>query len=411
MQWFAQQLLSSSSSSSSKGGDHRGIITDDDDDEGNDAILEILAPHRITGDVLDGLTDVSQLVALRVPFGPACRLADSVAQLITRYPKPGRRGGRAGAATRARTTGNHHQYCEDQSETASELRFSNDCLDLHDQEYNNPQRSRPVKDLRELLVDEGSQHPQRPGPSSAPGNQHQHQHHQYPHDPPDQVGITEEQHEKLNDVMKERFGLELPKLRGADFVEVQKGLWRQEQADNSNATISLSNTDRMPQLRPLDSSTASARSDDTGNGCTTGATVLPQQPYQDTPRLPASIENGTKPSASPFSSDSTNIPGTILDAMPPKIREIAKRRPDLMDTILKQQKQQPREQPQSRRPIHLHPLSDTIAEEEYSVMEGRGDNADGESDGDEMTSLIGRDVNEPPLQYRSIGKSRIEDIV
>ena len=70
IQWIAQQVISK------------------EDQEEKGMVVSILASHYITGEVLDGLADVSQLVALKVPFGPACRLSNSIVGLIERYPKP-----------------------------------------------------------------------------------------------------------------------------------------------------------------------------------------------------------------------------------------------------------------------------------------------------------------------------------
>ncbi|OEU15845.1 hypothetical protein FRACYDRAFT_218452, partial [Fragilariopsis cylindrus CCMP1102] len=50
-------------------------------EEEQDMIVTILTPHRITGNVLDML-DVSQLVALGVPYGIAAHLSNSIAHLI-----------------------------------------------------------------------------------------------------------------------------------------------------------------------------------------------------------------------------------------------------------------------------------------------------------------------------------------
>jgi len=230
--------------------------------------------------------------------------------------------------------------------------------------------------------------------------------------------------------MKERFGLELPKLKATDFLAVQKGLSQQAAAKNANASnessmaMGSSPSTTRTNLHPLASSTASSTRIETTtntngtddyyystatNTNNTGATVsLPrhQQPcYRDADApaaqrrlrlLPTSMENGTKATAASFSASNTNsttaIPEAILDTMQ-EIREIVKRRPNLGETLWIQQ---------------LHTLLQRrphIVEEESTGIEGRGDNAEGDNDDDsndkedEMTSFIHRDIDEFPLRY------------
>jgi hypothetical protein len=408
IQWFVQQLMSSSSSS-------KGASNDDDDEE-KDMVIAILAPHRITGDVLEGLADVSQLVALRVPYGPACRLSDSIAELVDRYPTPQRRritnqGGGGGSArggrkvrfgnplsTYSNDSGNsntndiRNHYDDENDRMHSELRGSNDY------EYNNNNNGQGI-----------------------PGDQHQYQYQnneqqqQQQNDFQGAAGVTEEQHEKLNNVMKERFGLELPKLKATDWLAVQKGLRDKAAAknntdiDNNHETMSLTNHDMMsqPQPHPL-------------------TVPLPQTQQQFRQNNPSSSYSDNHrgripPSSSSSLSSSMPIPGIpdhVLEGMPPKIREVAKRRPDLISTIWKQkQNQVPRIPPNYQASAAL---PGAVTSNQFSGLQNNtvlpetvDEDYDDSDDEDETTNLIHSrdDSNEYPARYKSIDKSMIPSIV
>jgi hypothetical protein len=403
IQWFARHLSSSSK-------------VDNDDvicEEEKDMVVAILAPHRITGDVLESLADVSQLVALRVPFGPACRLSDSITELVEQYPTPQRRTTKGGARGRTGRVGNRlstnnnsdnndtrSQY-DDDNRVHSELRVSNDY------DYNNNEQGPPS--------------------SRVPGGQDQYQNIEQQH--AFQGGVSEEQHEKLNNVMKERFGLELPKLKATDWLAVQKGL-RDQANKNNHETMPLTNNDMMSQPHPFAATTEARSVDPTmrNNDYANGTAVpLPQKQRQFLPNPSSSIDNnGTiPPSSMPYPS----IPEHILEGMPPKIREITKRRPDLIGTIWNQNQnqvlqQQPRISPNyqastalpgaTKQFTGLHALPEIIREESTMMGEDTGDeDYDDSDDEDERTSLINNkdNSNEFPALYKSIDKSMIPSIV
>jgi len=376
--------------------------------------------HRITGNVLDGLADISQLVSLRVPFGPACRLSDSIAELVERYPKSGRTNGARGRIGRvinrfSERTNNGTRSLYNNDQNHFELRASNEFIDLHDHEYNNELRSRQANE--QIKGVNNGLPPQPPVSSHVPGGQHQYQSESVIQD-----DMMEEQHEKMNNLMKERFGFELPKLKATDFLAVQKGLLNK--ANNSHETIPLSN-DGMPQPDPFAPTTAGRSVDpsirnDYANGITA---PIPQNSHQQTTFPSFSIDNRNIPQ----SSSSTSIPEHILEGMQPEIREIAKRRPDLIETIWKQQQglQQPRIPSQSpsstalRAPTKRYtglPTLPEIAREESMTGEDRVDagdeyyNSDDENE-DERTSLINRDnINEFPARYKTTDKSILPNI-
>ena len=61
---------------------------DNGNDEHDNVVIQQLAIHRIHGAILETLT-VSQLLALGVPYGPACQLAHAIqSQLLRPYPQP-----------------------------------------------------------------------------------------------------------------------------------------------------------------------------------------------------------------------------------------------------------------------------------------------------------------------------------
>lgn len=407
IQWFAQKLSSHADSSQ----------------EETNAVVELLTPHRITGDVLEGLVDVSQLVVLRVPFGPACRLSDCIVELVEKYPKPrrlnGTRGGFGNRLSRNSDRENDpNPYGADSNYYDAEP--SNNSLDLHDREYNN-------NGLRSRRVNEPSMGvtgglPLQPDAAPhVPGGQHPHSQ----NEPVFQGGMSEEQHEKLNNVMKERFGLELPKLKGSDFLEIQKGLSKKKANNTHHATEPLFNDD-MPLPHPFSTTSVGGTIDPaTTNDYANGSIIPLSRESEQQPPIPSSpIDNRNGPSVS---SSTTSIPEHVLQGMPPEIREIAKRRPDLIETMWKQKQQQilpqqPRKPLKTQASTALHAATkrdNGLAALPEIAETGRVDDATGDEtydsdDEDETTSLIHRDnssINEIPARYKSIDKSMIPSLI
>ena len=384
IQWIAQQLTSK------------------EDQEEKGMVVSILASHYITGEVLDGLADVSQLVALKVPFGPACRLSNSIVRLIERYPKPRILNG---IRQRTRMT--------DLSAVRSErqLRASNDngCLDLHDHEYNSNEklvRSPPTMDETGF----SNEMKQRGGQQEFVSSGIPEEQHVYRDETGIQGGMSEEQNEKLNQVMKDRFGLELPKLKATDFLAVQKGLLsKNNKASNDHGTTPLlPNNDGMAQQstfsHPLGTGTNNAhpsilRSNNYANGTT--------------PAAPKSLplDNGNASS----SLSSPSIPQHILEGMSPKLQEVVRRRPDLVETLWKQRQQQTPQRMQSKSTGLSQRYNNnglpTVLQKNVGIKENRVDDFEEEFDSDnedETTSLIHRQL---PGRYKSVDKSMHPSIV
>mmetsp|Transcript_4726 Transcript_4726/g.11303 ORF Transcript_4726/g.11303 Transcript_4726/m.11303 type:complete len:588 (+) Transcript_4726:182-1945(+) len=344
IKWFVQQL--------------------NGDTEESNKILSILCKHCITGDVLDVL-DASQLVALQVPFGPACKLADAIHGLVERFPKP-----RIINGIRQRTRWGN---------VPTEARPSRDYLDNYDDEYNNNATSE-----EELLRNNNNNNPPMEQQQQVNGiGQEPPTRKPQPAYPNESGGaMSEEQHEKLNQVMKDRFGLELPKLRATDFLAVQKGLNAQNNGDGAMPS------EGMTQPRPF-----AASVDPMTNNYANGTTAVPiAQTLHD-----GSPSSARMPSPSTLSRD---IPDEIFKGMPPELQEIAKRRPDLVEKIWKQKEQVLKANSKTRA---LPALPEILDEEEFD-----SDNED------ETTSLIQHDSIQHrvhPGRYKSVDKSMLPSIV
>ena len=371
IQWFTQQLtmtnndINDNSNSNNNNNIYGGGLQRDgliktnlvdpaELEEEQDRIVAILTPHRITGNVLDML-DVSQLVALGVPYGIAAHLSNSIAHLIEKYPTPLLHSVNKTRQQRKIGSRNDHQHLEgivydDENPNSSYL------LDLHDDEYNSLGRSRQqvMKKIRgggshdeEIQMQQQQQrHPVSSQHEMDIDHQDQHQYQQH-HESitPEEGGMTDELHQQLNDVMKERFGLELPKLKAADFyaaTQLLSGKESNRMSSHPLATNITPNTD--------------ARGNAHGNG---NGHINTNQPRSD-----SSIGGGGGGGSSP------NILDNMLDGMPPHLREIAKRRPDLMEKILNQKQGQV---------IQQNPHATTMLP---MVTEGRG-NDDDDDDNDE----------------------------
>eukprot|EP00535_Pseudo-nitzschia_heimii_P000201 CAMPEP_0197184904 /NCGR_PEP_ID=MMETSP1423-20130617/10814_1 /TAXON_ID=476441 /ORGANISM="Pseudo-nitzschia heimii, Strain UNC1101" /LENGTH=638 /DNA_ID=CAMNT_0042635847 /DNA_START=82 /DNA_END=1995 /DNA_ORIENTATION=+ len=387
MQWFGQKLSSK--------------IESDISNKKKEMVVAILAPHHITGDILDRLVDVSQLVALRVPFGPACRLSDSVAEMVERYPKANKRNG--AKRWTSRSTDNMSRSKEAQNNFY--VRVSNDCLNLHDQQYNC--ESRKINEEREG-VNHNIPTKYPPGSSLYPEGQHL-----YENEPVIHGDASNEQQEKLNKVLKERFGLELPKLKARDFLEVRKGLSNEANNTKQAAQSTDNGVSQSPSFRTteLDRNINSTMR----NGCANGAAVSIQQRSQQFSYSPSSSDMDGIHSSTPPSKGippSTGITQHILDGMPSELREIAKRRPDLVQTAWNQKQQNVAKQPGETSTAGAFPavlkrdirLPSLLESTQSMRREDRmdGDDIDYDSaDEDETTFLINRDdTTRTPSRYK-----------
>jgi hypothetical protein len=290
------------------------FLWEEDDDT---VVIQQLASHRIHGALLDTLT-ISQLLALQVPYGPACRLAHAIeTELLRPHPKP----------REAQTV-----------VTEREPPLQSDFLSSYDQEYNNEYSNDQKTSFR--------MQPMQPINSDSVN----HSTNQYRTEKP---SIRPEEEERMGAIMKERFGLELPQF----------------------------NVDKSSDLPPKESISHPLMED-----------RKPPTPYftKTAPPFPAPVAAATASKdmssyqavAEPQKSAEGMPPG-LLDQMPSHIKDIAKRRPDLVRQLLQNQSLEQQQQP----------LLSSLTEEGEQEAE--------DADDDETTQLIRRKSR--PTQYKSTG--------
>jgi hypothetical protein len=247
------------------------------EDEDANIVTSLLAPERIPGSILDTLS-VQQLLQLNVPYGPACLLSRHIQRLVRIHPPPRTTTSgvyissspRASAIPAAR-----YEHASipnlDEEELISEPQP--DWLTLHDEQYNHPKSEHASR--------------QRHVPSKS-----------YHADPVTESFTFEgsEQQRRMEQMMKERYGLELPKLRMPNEMQASPP------------------EDEYPPAAPLNYARAPA-----------SAPVAP--PAKD-PMAPVPITKEDVMAA---------IPPLIFKQMPPHIQEIAKRNPEIIKQLLRAQ--------------------------------------------------------------------------
>ena len=299
---------------------NHGERNQNDDDfrqEELDMILSILIPQRISGDVLDGLT-VDQLMAMKVPFGPACRLASDIAyRLVERYPKP---LNMTPTTTMASTRINRSTFCQRQDHFDIRNRHEDvipSWLAQHDREYNNNNDSNDHIEVRNKVgyladIDKSSSSAATTTTNS------------YNDDNDVSFNSDYNQHQqRMENIMRDRFGLELPKVNTIGLNntgtsgDTQRGIERQQNIDNISPGGQY--TAQVEHLRPF-------------NTIQNDFDHKPRQPYRDNPTSSPSTEETVK-------DDGVNsFPKSILDQMPPHIQEIVQRRPDLVNQLMQRNK-------------------------------------------------------------------------
>jgi hypothetical protein len=357
-----------------------------DNQEEQDLVLSILAPHRISGDVLDTLT-VSQLVhQLKLPYGSACRLAHAIQRrLVLVHPKP---RGLYYPTTDTPTTTQDDGYGMESSSQPP------DWLTLHDQEYNDTYHRPPPITTAPTTTNyppppppppahySAFQPPEAPPPpdslqptpySAADLYLATQQQQQQPPPPPptrELPSMDPEQEQRLEAMMRERYGLELPKLR-------------------------TSTTSVEPDAVPLTTSRSSPQEDSIprngthrSNTTTNNNAAVPEDwntmPVAETfAAAPAPLDQEQEDS----SSLEDSIPFELLEGMPPQVQEIAKRRPDLIRQLLLQQK------------VAAEQVGVISQQQQQQQGATTSDDEDGDLN-DETTSLIQQPIRRP--KYKSI---------
>lgn len=288
----------------------------DNDDENGTVVVQQLAQHRVHGAVLETLT-VSQLLALNVPYGPACQLAHEIQKKLVRtHPQPREME----SMTKMPMNTQSQPFLESNDQLQSTA-----WLDLHDQEYNSGltrASSLASSDNDVELVTLQDKHKRTI------------------------QKIDPEQEKRMEAMMKERFGLDLPKLKTSE----EMGNNHVEDASNS-----LMETQPLIQSSPI-------------------------SPPIDTKYNIPSAQVESKASEPTIA----GIPMELLKKMPPQILDIAKRRPELVKQMLRNHEKK------------LQP----VIEQDIKEHEELEDEYDDDDD-DERTSLIRR-KSRGQQEYESI---------
>ena len=354
-------------------------------------VSRILTTHRITGDCLSYLTDTSQLVSLGLPFGLAVRLSHSITHLIKTYPVQN-------------PTNIVHDHA----------------LRLHDHEYNTLRFQQLTrKTAGEPYNEEELLQPQQQPPQLHPVSPLS-QLNNYPigEMASEEQQKLQEQHQHLNDVMKERFGLELPKLKAADFYAATQLLASEKQSNNM--------CPHPLEVLKTTTSTTSGYTADTADNIVKKKQYPPSksqilhnsrndQLKQTHDR--SSLSSSASSVAMSPQLRSNDLPGDIFQDMPLHIRKVAERRPDLLERIWNKKQQ---ETVQRKTATTLPQVSSLLSvpstqrneSSHYSLEVAEGtavDNDNDDDNDDETTRLIycDQDYEVPLIRYKSIEKSNL----
>jgi hypothetical protein len=258
------------------------------DDEDANIVTSVLAPERIPGSILDTLS-VQQLLQLNVPYGPACLLSRQLQRLVHTHPPPRTSSSVSYETSPSRGSSIPAARYESASvpnldeKESSILESQPDWLTLHDQQYNNPKSEHTPR--------------QRKVPSNS-----------YHADPVTESFTFEgsEQQLRMEKMMKERYGLELPKLRTPNDIQASPP------------------RDEYPPAATLNHAHA--------------PDFAPVAPPPKDPLAPAPITKEDVMGA---------IPPLIFKKMPPNIQEIAKRNPEIVKQLLSVKQQETTPPPDS----------------------------------------------------------------
>ena len=281
----------------------------DDSTLQQEIILSTLSPHHISGRILDHLS-LSELRSLDIPYGPACEISMEINRLVHNFPKP---GCLQDTSTASSTICRPVDWTQKGSSAPSA-----DWLTLHDQEYNSIERdlNGHLRDIRytgeEILTAMISRKDDVSSLASPLATSHL------------VDGTLDEQaQQRIQETMKERFGLELPKLKRPSLetalVEndrntdgIQKLFW-QTNASKEPLTSSIDLIESEPT--PIANGASSAP-----NPTWRDPTARHQQ--IDTPGLDGIL------------------PVEVWRDMPSHIQEIAQRNPEIVQHLITQKQQQ-----------------------------------------------------------------------
>ncbi|KAG7351270.1 hypothetical protein IV203_010630 [Nitzschia inconspicua] len=337
LQWLSQQVAKMDRESNAP-----FLFADaasvDERTEAQEIILTKLASHDISGDILDDLADVSKLLLLQIPFGPACRLSRSIASMTKQFHNPNN------SAMFSNAT----------------LPNGDSVLEQHDKEYNSSPTENVVVgfDGMKIINSADMSLQKRRKMSSFVGRSDENA------ATPDVLTTTE------------------------NFIE--------SHLPKSYSDLTLPSVNRLDETLPSGRQTASTRDniiDSTGE---------------------EEVDN--KPSFA--------VPAELLDHMPPHIKEIARRRPELVKKLLLQKQQGSVQSIHSMevsgsnghtRPPRASTMGSTVGSKGFppdssdlsNIRETEYDGQDIDySDDDETTGLIQHEQSsERPSHYRSIDET------
>lgn len=319
----------------------------DDDDDVDHGVLQQLASHRIDGSLLDTLS-ISQLLQLQVPYGPACHLDQAIqTELVRPFPKPrGADDMRNNASFRGGTT--------------TPAAAQSDFLSGFDQEYNNSDRPR---NLASNSSNSSNSNKETTSSGLADRNSFA--------SGPEMLSLDPNQEDRIQDVMKERYGLELPRLR-------TEGASTEPDSSTSQSSSVTDGEHPLQQTAPTEKKSPPSALP-TPEAVPIAAAM---------PNLESAVVAGGE------------IPEVILKQMPANIREIAKRRPDVVRQLLfsKQQKLQEQQHLQQQQQKQFHREDNLYAHAEEGEYIHEKDNDDSN---DETSRLIRRKKDH--REYKSTG--------
>eukprot|EP00934_Nitzschia_sp_Nitz4_P002948 Nitzschia sp. Nitz4//scaffold191_size41780//14123//15319//NITZ4_007465-RA/size41780-processed-gene-0.44-mRNA-1//-1//CDS//3329540175//2938//frame0 len=250
--------------------------------------LALLIPHRIQGDVLDTLNTDCLVNILHLPYTPAHRLATTIQHLTLAHPKP-----------RPTTTSFAHDTAPINFLSTS---YEFDALAMHDREYNQQNIYSQFAPFASA-----STPPQPPQMDSHPTESN--------------IAMEQEQGERMNQIMKDRFGMELPQLATVSGHPATA-------SSIPSCSISQSGDHHLSTQPPKMEHVATPQ---VRHGPRPpGGEHLPEQNSRNMHDYSNSYDSQEYHDVK----SSSPLPPSILENMPPQIRDIVSRRPDLVRKIL-----------------------------------------------------------------------------
>jgi hypothetical protein len=348
LQWVSQQFDKMDGASHATIPYSNRIVREERKAE-RDMVISKLALQHASGDVLEDLADISNLLLLHIPFGPACRLSRCIARLIDQYPSP-------------------KSYSERYVLPREAVPTEESCLTQHDQAYNfsrsnDATRVIPDSQDRSFMQSSNRQEVTAETPIVIDSEDHA----------VSTELLASPQHDRLTNVMKERFGLELPKIRSDHLSDAPFPMTSSQKRESRQTCLSTPPTEAVSN-HPISS-------------------------------MPERTRNSAE----------SAVPLHLINQMPPHIQDIAKRRPELVKQLLAQKQRAPAENfprdvvqgrlgMQQQSQPNLTNGGSTRLPDTTNIRETEdGRHEEDDHNEDETTSLIHHEpVVESQVRYRSV---------